>query len=80
MNTQTSQQPKKPLPYSVNKDELVGMYLDQFPESEITQKINLIITSYGGSKFRKSVPHREFMEFVETYGLPKDYFNPDDNK
>lgn len=72
---QASTNNKKPLPYSTTKKDLVSMYLDQMPEAEIIKAINTIIEAFGGNKRRKKIPHREFMEFVDTYAMPKDYYN-----
>lgn len=68
---------KKPLPYAVTKAELVKMYSDQFSERKIRQHINEILKEKSITKQTKIVPHLEFMEFVETYGLPKGYFGED---
>lgn len=67
-------QTKKPLPYSATKDELVSMYIDQMPEATILRNINTILEEKKFSKHTKRIPHLEFMEFVETFGLPKDYY------
>jgi hypothetical protein len=65
---------KKPLPYSATKSELVEMYCDQFSETKIRMQINEILKEKNISKNTKIIPHLEFMEFVETYGLPKGYY------
>lgn len=65
---------KKPLPYSATKSELVEMYCDQFSETKIRNQINEILKEKNISKNTKIIPHLEFMEFVETYGLPKGYY------
>ncbi|NHM07636.1 hypothetical protein G4D82_10415 [Flavobacterium sp. CYK-4] len=70
---------KKPLPYSVTKSELIQMYCDQFSEAKIRKQINEILKEKNISKDTKMIPHLEFMEFVETYGLPKGYYYDDDN-
>ena len=64
---------KKPLPHSVTKSELVEMYCDQFSETRIRKQINEILKEKNISKDTKIIPHIEFIEFVETYGLPKGY-------
>jgi predicted component of type VI protein secretion system len=64
---------KKPLPYSATKSELIQMYCDQFSEAKIRKQINEILNERNISKDTKIIPHLEFMEFVETYGLPKGY-------
>ena len=69
MNNKT----KKPLPHAVTKSELVEMYCDQFSETRIRKQINEILKEKNISKDTKMVPHMEFIEFVETYGLPKGY-------
>lgn len=65
---------KKPLPYSATKSELIKMYCDQFSETKIRKQINEILNEKNISKDTKMIPHLEFMEFVETYGLPKGYY------
>ncbi|MGC4041968.1 MAG: hypothetical protein QM710_14585 [Flavobacterium sp.] len=65
---------KKPLPYSATKSELIQMYCDQFSENKIRNQINEILKEKNISKDTKMIPHLEFMEFVETYGLPKGYY------
>lgn len=65
---------KKQLPYSATKSELVEMYCDQFSETKIRNQINEILKEKNISKNTKIIPHLEFMEFVETYGLPKGYY------
>lgn len=68
---------KKSLPYSVTKSELIQMYCDQFSEAKIRKQINEILNEKNISKDTKIIPHLEFMEFVETYGLPKGYYLDD---
>ena len=68
---------KKNLPHAVTKSELVDMYCDQFSETKIRKQINEILKEKNISKDTKIVPHLEFMEFVETYGLPKGYYLDD---
>ena len=70
---------KKPLPHSATKSELVAMYCDQFSESKIRNQINEILKEKNISKDTKIIPHLEFIEFVETYGLPKGYYLEDDD-
>ena len=70
---------KKPLPHSVTKAELVGMYCNQFSERNIRMQINEILKEKNISKNIKIIPHLSFMEFVETNGLPKGYCQPDDD-
>ena len=65
---------KKPLPHAVTKSELIGMYCDQFSEKKIRKQINEILKEKNISKDTKIIPHLEFIEFVETYGLPKGYY------
>ena len=72
-----SQLPKKPLPYSVTKTELLKMYCDQFSERKIRRQINEILLEKHISKQTKIIPHIEFMEFVDTYGLPKGFYLED---
>lgn len=68
---------KKPLPHAVSKSELIYMYCDQFSDTKIRKQINEILKEKNISKDTKIVPHLEFMEFVETYGLPKGYYLDD---
>lgn len=65
--------PKKPLPHSVTKSQLIEMYSNQFSEKVIRAHINEILKEKNIAKQTKIIPHLEFMEFVETYGLPKGY-------
>ena len=65
---------KNPLPHAVTKSELVEMYCDQFSETRIRKQINEILKEKNISKDTKIIPHIEFIEFVETYGLPKGYY------
>jgi len=69
---------KKPLPHSATKTELIAMYCNQFSEAKIRNQINEILKEKNISKDIKMIPHLEFMEFVETYGLPKGYHLDDD--
>lgn len=69
---------KKPLPHSVTKSQLIEMYGNQFSEKVIRAHINEILKEKNIAKQTKIIPHLEFMEFVETYGLPKGYFSLDD--
>jgi hypothetical protein len=69
---------KKPLPHSVTKSQLIEMYSNQFSEKVIRAHINEILKEKNIAKQTKIIPHLEFMEFVETYGLPKGYFTMDD--
>ena len=70
---------KKPLPHSVTKSELIEMYCNQFSEAKIRSQINEILKEKNISKDTKIIPHLEFIEFVETYGLPKGYYLEDDD-
>ncbi len=70
---------KKHLPHSVTKSELIEMYCNQFSEAKIRNQINEILKEKKISKDVKMIPHIEFMEFVETYGLPKGYRYEDDD-
>ena len=74
-----SKREKKPLPHSATKSELVEMYCDQFSEAKIRNQINEILKEKNISKDTKIIPHLEFIEFVETYGLPKGYYLEDDD-
>ena len=73
-----SKKNKKPLPHSVTKAELIAMYCNQFSETKIRNQINEILKEKNISKDTKIIPHLEFIEFVETYGLPKGYYFDDD--
>ncbi|WP_395052208.1 hypothetical protein [Flavobacterium sp.] len=64
---------KKPLPYSATKSELVTMYVNQMSKKTIRKQINEILIEKGFSILSKRIEHNEFMEYVETYGLPKGY-------
>lgn len=68
---------RRPLPHSATKSELVEMYCDQFSETKIRKQINEILKEKNISKDTKIIPHLEFREFVETYGLPKGYYLDD---
>ena len=69
---------KKELPYSVTKSELYSMYISDMPEYKIKRGINEILKEKPFYKDRdKVILHNEFMEFVNTYGLPKGYFITD---
>jgi hypothetical protein len=68
---------KKPLPHSATKTELIAMYCNQFSEAKSRNQINEILKEKNISKDIKMIPHLEFMEFVETYGLPKGYYLDD---
>ncbi|WP_395043155.1 hypothetical protein [Flavobacterium sp.] len=70
---------KKPLPYSVTKEELVTMYLDQKPQLRIITQINEILKEKNISIHIKKIEHPEFMEYVETYGTPKGYYIEDND-
>lgn len=70
---------KKVLPYSVTKDELVTMYIDQKPEKRILNQINEILKEKGISTRINRIEHLEFMEYVETYGTPKGYYIEDND-
>jgi hypothetical protein len=70
---------KKPLPYAVTKKELVIMYINQKPEARILKQINEILLEKGFSKDIKQIEHNEFMEYVETYGTPKGYYQTDND-
>lgn len=79
MDTPNKTEIKKPLPYSCTKQQLVEMYLDQMPEATIRKSINVIIQAsrcnlpVGFKKTTHKVWHKELMEFVETYGVPRGY-------
>lgn len=72
-----SKKNKQTLPHSATKAELIAMYCNQFSESKIRNQINEILKEKNISKDTKIIPHLEFMEFVETYGLPKGYYLDD---
>lgn len=82
----------KTLPFSVTKKELVNLYLGQMSENSILTGINAIIfdnrkqlPQYQSKTEKqiilsKLVWHTEFMEFVATYGVPKGYKEPENEK
>lgn len=72
----------KPLPYTVSKKQLMAIYLGQMTELQIRRGINSIILDNrkACNKYVQLVWHNELIEFVETYGLPKGYFNPNKEK
>ena len=70
---------KQPLPYSVSKSQLVDMYIKQKPEARIIKQINEILKERGFSPTIKQIEHNEFMEYVDTYGLPEGYYITDDD-
>ncbi len=74
-----SKKNKKTLPHSVTKSELIEMYCNQFSETKIRNQINEILKEKNISKDTKIIPHLEFMEFVETYGLPRGYYYENDD-
>ena len=58
------------------------MYIDQMPELTIRVGMNAIIEDNRknfatNAKFAKRIFHTELMEFVETYGMPKNFFKPE---
>lgn len=79
MNEQTSKPQKKELPYSCTKSELYTMYLNQMSYLSIQNAINTILKHSQIRISVKRIPHVQFMEFVETYGLPKGYFLTDND-
>lgn len=71
----------KPLPFSVKKNQLVEMYIDQMTEKFILDNINTIIVAFRKlpKNYRPRVSqihHIEFMEFVKTFGTPRGYEKP----
>ncbi len=80
---------KKPLPFSCTKRELVRMYLNQVSEYVIITEINEIILenrkdmkafknkTRGQIIMTRKVFGNELKLFVENYGLPKDYYAPE---
>ena len=79
MNEQNKKPQKKELPYACTKGELIAMYVDQIPERTIVDNINLILKANNVRIYVKRIPHNQFMEFVETYGLPKNYYLTDND-
>lgn len=77
--------PKKTLPHAVTKQQLVDLFINQMPEAKILKAANLIIYDSRKNKplyqadtqqkiiATRYVTHPEFMEFIETYGMPKGY-------
>ncbi|MXN90175.1 hypothetical protein GR160_02965 [Flavobacterium sp. Sd200] len=72
----------KPLPYSTSKNQLTKWYIScGVSEKNIRHAINAIISDNrklppGKTIYDKNVRHDELQEFVEQFGLPKDYYNP----
>jgi hypothetical protein len=64
---------KLPLPYSVTKSKLVDMYINQKSVKTIRKQINEILKERKISIRSKYIQHLEFMEYIETYGVPKGY-------
>lgn len=79
MNEQNKKIPKKELPYSCTKGELYEMYLNQMSHLSIQTAINTILKANNIRISIKRIPHLQFMEFVETYGLPKNYYLTDND-
>ncbi|KGO84446.1 hypothetical protein Q763_01510 [Flavobacterium beibuense F44-8] len=77
MNTQEIE--LQQLPFSVNKKKLTALYVASgMTERQIRDGINTIIADNRKLPSDKPVNVQniwncEFMEFVETYGLPKGY-------
>jgi hypothetical protein len=75
----TQQLEIKTLPHSTNKAKLMQLYLASgMTERQIRTGINLIIADSRKMPNDKAVCvknlwHKELMEFVNTYGLPKGY-------
>ena len=71
-----------PLPFSCTKADLLRMYGTQMPDSFIRNQINTIIQEkrklpIGTVPKASKILHIELIEFVETYGLPKGYYLPE---
>lgn len=79
---QSQTKPLKPFPYSTTKKDLVTMYHNQMAESDIIRGINAIIQENrkldrGRPVCVQRIWHIELAEFVEVYGVAKDYELPD---
>lgn len=70
---------KKPLPATVTKAKLIEMYCNQFSAKEILRQVNEIIKEKNFTIRKKLLPQIVFIEFYETYGIPKDYFFEDND-
>ena len=73
-----NQTDKKKFPHSCDKTKLYEMYALDMTRRQIRNGINAIIKENRGlEKFCKVMPrqiwHKELVEFVETYGLPRNY-------
>ncbi|CAM3968070.1 hypothetical protein FLCU109888_11480 [Flavobacterium cucumis] len=73
-----NQTEKKKFPYSCDKKKLFEMYALDMTSRQIRNGINAIIKENRGlPKFGKVMPrqiwHKELIEFMETYGLPRNY-------
>jgi hypothetical protein len=82
VQTMNSTNNLKKTPFATTKSELVDMYLNQMPEKDILRQINFIIIDKrrlepGATPRNSKVYHVEFKEFVETYGLPLGYDEPE---
>lgn len=79
MNTSPTYQPnKKKMPNSCTKKELYDMYRLDMSERQMRNGINAIIKENRGlPKMHpvciQQVAPKELKEFIETYGLPKNY-------
>lgn len=69
--------PKKKVPYSCSKSKLYEMYALDITTRQARNGINEIIRENRGLKRFDPVPrliwNQELMEFIETYGLPRNY-------
>lgn len=78
------EQQLKTLPHSVSKAQLVELYKGEMSKKEVLQNVTVImIENRKGDKvplsdeeikLKKCIRHKEFTEFVETFGMPKGYF------
>ena len=73
-----NQSNKKKFPHSCTKKELFNMYRLDMSERQMRNGINAIIKENRGlPKFHQvciqQIAPKELKEFIETYGLPRNY-------
>lgn len=80
-----NQNAKKPLPFSVTKQQLERMFYPM-PSKKVKQRLKLIADDYQKTnpKFiystqAQEVPNPIFIEFVQTYGCPAGYIDTTNN-
>jgi hypothetical protein len=78
MENNTSKIEKKKMPYSCTKKKLYEIYCQDLTVRQIRNGINTIIKSNRNlPKFHttkvKQIFNKELVEFIEVYGLPRNY-------